>query len=659
VPAPGTGVRCGIGVGGHESKANFFTNYGFRTKYDDNLLITGGYGPMGNGAFGPTIISPSNIMSGYRGWEDPASAYMASVYRTPVGYLIAGGTSTATPTASGAVALLISAARQTGVKYDACSLKQAIAMSARYVPNIPAYKQGNGVINVAGAWELLKAMDKSRDQVTITSSAPVKHVYSELLASPNQGVGLYERDGWGVGDHAQRTVSFTRTSGPSSPMTFTLGFTGDSGTFSAPRSVTLPLNEPVPVSVDIAPKTPGVHSALLTLDNPTVPGHAYRMLTTIVAAEPLDAANHYTIVTKTEVPRPEMRSYFYRVPAGASALQVVLETPKRAVVLAMIQPDTRGASTTHIVAERSGRGGGGGGGANAPLPKETFIAANPLPGVWEIRLTDIEDTRVFDWRASEKGGPVPPTAATITVSALATGITVAAATDNGRMQGEGAAMRSFAQEFGRKLATLERSPTAGAPQDVSLSNRMASFTGGAASYPLGSAHRERRTIADRAQQIYEVDVPAGSAALMAGVSHLSEPNADLDVYVYDCTGKDCRISASGSGPLGEEAVIVQHPAAGRWKVVVDAPSAPSGTAQYDYIDVVFNQTYGMVTVTDMPGKHDEAGQWSARTNVWQASVPTGREPYAAFLMQGEATRTQLFTIGLVQLPRERPATGGN
>jgi hypothetical protein len=28
-------------------------------------------------------------------------------------------------------------------------------------------------------------------------------------------------------------------------------------------------------------------------------------------------------------------------------------------------------------------------------------------------------------------------------------------------------------------------------------------------------------------------------------------------------------------------------------------------------------------------------------------------------MQGEATRTQLFTIGLVQLPRERPATGGN
>ena len=31
-------------------------------------------------------------------------------------------------------------------------------MSAKYVPNIPVYKQGNGVINVAGAWDLLRAL---------------------------------------------------------------------------------------------------------------------------------------------------------------------------------------------------------------------------------------------------------------------------------------------------------------------------------------------------------------------------------------------------------------------------------------------------------------------------------------------------------------------
>jgi len=34
---------CGIGVGGHESQGNFLANYGVRTRYVDNLLITGGY----------------------------------------------------------------------------------------------------------------------------------------------------------------------------------------------------------------------------------------------------------------------------------------------------------------------------------------------------------------------------------------------------------------------------------------------------------------------------------------------------------------------------------------------------------------------------------------------------------------------------------------
>ena len=363
---------CAIGIGGQESKANFLANYGFKVEHDDNLLVIGGYGPMGNGAFGPVVISPSNIMSTNRGWEDNAAGYFASVFRLPPGYRIAGGTSTATPVATGAVAMLMSAAKQTGVKYDACRIKHALMMSARYVPHLPAYKQGNGVIDVARAWEILKAMDAGHMPVTITSRAPVRHAYSNLLAEPNVGVGLFEQDGWNVGDRADRTVTFTRTSGPSGDMRFAISFTGDSGTYTAPASVTLPLNAPVPVTISVAPKTTGVHSAILTLDNSAVPGHAYRMLTTIVAPDVLDASNHYTVVTKTAVPRPEMRSFYYRVPAGAGALKVELELQKRGVQLAMMRPDTRTAAPQRIVAT-SGRGGGGGGGAPANLPKETYV----------------------------------------------------------------------------------------------------------------------------------------------------------------------------------------------------------------------------------------------------------------------------------------------
>jgi hypothetical protein len=637
---------CGIGVGGQEGKQNFFTNYGFRTKYDDNLLVTGGYGPMGNGAFGPTIISPSNIMSGYRGWEHPRSAYLASVYLTPPGYLIAGGTSTATPTASGAVAMLISAARQTGVKHDACRLKEAIASSARWIPNLPAYKQGNGMINVAGAWELLKALDTAKTHVTITSRAPVKHAYGALLPTPDEGVSLFEREGWSPGDRGQRTITFTRTSGPGEPMTFTLSFTGDSGTYAAPTSVTLPLNEPVAVTLDITPKTPGVHSALLTLDHPRVPGHAYRLLTTIVAAEALDAGNHFAITTKTEVPRPEMRSFFYRVPEGVSALEVMLDAPKRAVEVAMIAPDTRTAPMQQIVAERQRGEGAGGGGPEPPRPKETLVSRNPMPGVWEIRLADLADVREFDWRASMKGGPVPPTEVTITVSALAVGTSPPIAVGgSGSQEGSGGAAPA---------------PTAGASPpvgDFSLASRMAGFTGRASSYPLASARRERPTIADREQQVYQVDVPAGSRALLARASRPSDPKADLDVYVYDCSGKECRIAESSADPVGDATVLVQNPSPGKWKIVVDGASVPSGRTSYDYVDAVFNQTYGMVSVTDTTAKHEDAAPWSARANVWVASLPAGREPYAAILVEGEVTRTQPFTIGMLEVPGA-PASSG-
>ncbi|MGH7711313.1 MAG: S8 family serine peptidase, partial [Gemmatimonadaceae bacterium] len=96
-----------ISVGGHESKANFFANHGVQVQHDDNLLVTGGYGPMGNGALKPDVIAPSNYVSTGRGFVEGTA--IPGLMQLPPGYNIAGGTSTATPTTAGAVALLISA----------------------------------------------------------------------------------------------------------------------------------------------------------------------------------------------------------------------------------------------------------------------------------------------------------------------------------------------------------------------------------------------------------------------------------------------------------------------------------------------------------------------------------------------------------------------
>jgi hypothetical protein len=111
-----------ISIGAHESKANFMANHGVRVAMDDNLLVTGGYGPMGNGAAKPDIIAPSNYVSTGRGFLEGTA--IPGLMQLPPGYNIAGGTSTATPTTAGAVAPLISAARQSGVSFDAYRLRR-------------------------------------------------------------------------------------------------------------------------------------------------------------------------------------------------------------------------------------------------------------------------------------------------------------------------------------------------------------------------------------------------------------------------------------------------------------------------------------------------------------------------------------------------------
>ena len=597
-----------IGVGGHESKDNFFMNHGVRVEHDDNLLITGGYGPMGDGTLKPDIISPSNYVSTAQGFVDGRA--IPGLFQLPPGYTIAGGTSTATPTASGSVALLISAARQSGMDADPHTIKYAVTRGARYVPNIAAYKQGNGVISVAGAWEILQELQAGGLTVDIESRSSIVTPYSHLLPTPHEGFGLYERSGWKAGVRRERTVTFTRTSGPSGPMTFDVTWEGnDHGTFSSPLTVTLPLGTPVDFPVTATPAGHGVHTAHLTLDHDDVTGYAHRMLAAIVAPEPLNAAGGYTVKKEVKVPRPGMQSLFFDVPEGATALKLELTWEDRAVAMAVVRPDTRD--------QRSGVVQTGGSGITRVIP-------DPVPGTWEVRLSDIADTRTFDWEQAKKEEPVPPTPATLTASALAVDVEVVApgmAADNGETAGTGT-------------------------HQVWVTNRMASFTGAAVTTPAGSARREYRTISAREQQVFEVEVLPGSTALMVRLQdeNASEAGggdgdvADLDVYVFDCTGDACSAVRVDGDPVGDESVVVHDPAAGMWKVVVDGASVPGDEVGYVYLDVVLNPAYGSVSVIDMPQERASGARWTTTAQGWaaQAAHATGRRPYLAVVVQGGA-----------------------
>ncbi len=590
-----------IGVGGHEGKDNFFMNHGVRVEHDDMLLITGGYGPMGDGTLKPDIISPSNYVSTSQGFVDGRA--IPGLFELPPGYTIAGGTSTATPTASGAVALLISAARQSGMEVDPHTIKYAVQRGARYVPNIAAYKQGNGVISVAGGWEILQELHAGGMTVDIESRSSITTPYSHMLPTPHEGFGLYERSGWKKGVRRERTVILTRTSGPSGPMTFDISWEGnDHGTFSSPLTVTLPLGAPVEFPVTATPPDHGVHTAHLTLDHPDVTGYAHRMLAAIVAPEPLNAAGEYTVKKEVKVPRPGMQSHFFDVLEGVTALKVEVSWEDRAVALAVARPDTR-YQRGEIV-----QSGGAG---------ITQVIADPVPGTWEVRLADIDDTRTFDWQQAKKDEPVPPTPATLTVSALAVDVdvvTTEAVADNGN--GNGTAN--------------------GASHQVWMTNRMAAFEGAAVTTPVGSARRARQEIGPREQQVFEIEVLPGSTALMARTVVRGEEGGDLDVYVFDCTGDVCSAARADGDPKGDESIVVHNPAAGMWKVVVDAAAVAEEGATYEYLDVVFNPAYGTVSSIDMPQERASGARWTTTAHGWAASAAhaEGRRPYLAVLVEG-------------------------
>src|SRR6185503_12904139 len=239
----------------------------------------------------------------------------------------------------------------------------------------------------------------------------------------------------------------------------------------------------------------------------------------------------------------------------------------------------------------------------------------------------------------EKGSPVSPTKLRLTISALAGGPAASVLADK-------------AGDQGTQTAT-QQARESGAANDLTLVSRIADFTGKASSYPLGSAHIDRPTIREHQQQVHEIDVPAGSTALRVAVGKPSDTTADLDVYVFDCTRKECRNGGASADPGSSEAVTVQHPAAGKWKVVIEGASVPSGQTQYEYSDVVFNQVYGMVAVTDTTAKHQAGSSWTVKTNEWVASVPAGRTPYAAVLLEAQVTPAQPFTVNLLPIPGDR------
>ncbi|UNO41989.1 S8 family serine peptidase [Streptomyces sp. MST-110588] len=373
-----------ISVGASVSKETWAANYGSAVKKKYAMFPFSSRGPREDGGFTPTLTAPGASVNTIPTWQ-PGAPVAEAGYALPPGYGMLQGTSMAAPQATGASALLLSAAVREGTGLPPAALRTALTSTARQIKGFQAYEQGAGLIDVEEAWEALEDGGAAAAH-DYTVKAPVNTVLADRLKTPGFGTGVYDREG-GLKVRQSRTydVTITRTSGPDRPVRHELDLSNDDGTFDLPDedgAVWLPLNRPVTVQLTARARTAGVHSVILDVDDPRTEGVDRKILATVVAARPMAAPGHTVTLTGT-AQRNGTTSYFVTVPRGAKSLEVSMsgladgsQTRWIAISPLGVPADPTGTPNCY---------------PNYPNPANTCDPArrtyrNPAPGVWEIEV---------------------------------------------------------------------------------------------------------------------------------------------------------------------------------------------------------------------------------------------------------------------------------
>ncbi|MEU0369338.1 S8 family serine peptidase [Streptomyces sp. NPDC006283] len=314
-----------VSVGASVSRATWWANYGSEVRDERGIFPFSSRGPREDGGFKPDLTAPGAAVSTVPAWL-PNASVAETGYTLPVGYSMMNGTSMASPQATGAAALLLSGAKQRGVSASPAKLRSALYSSARYNDKVPAVAQGRGALEVAGAWKYLSRGTTAVEEVTV--SAPVCTPLSGDLVTPHTGSGVFNScapgsGGQGAGETRTYDVTVTRTTGPDRAVPYLLTVEGDERTFSAPRVVRLPLNEPTVVKVTAAPRAAGVHSAILRIDNPATKAVEQSAMLAVEAAAQLTAGEPYEVRGVTH--RNGTVHYSVAVPEGTKSLTVSLD----------------------------------------------------------------------------------------------------------------------------------------------------------------------------------------------------------------------------------------------------------------------------------------------------------------------------------------------
>ncbi|WP_217145469.1 S8 family serine peptidase [Streptomyces sp. AC627_RSS907] len=569
-----------ISVGASISRETWAANYGSAVKTEYAMMPFSSRGPREDGGFTPTLTAPGAAVNTIQTWM-PGAPVPEAGYDLPAGYGMLQGTSMASPQAAGASALLLSAAKQTRVDLTPAKLRTALTSTADHIKGVQAYEEGAGLINVPDAW---RAIRKGAAAHEYAVQAPVDTAVDQFLKTPGHGTGLYDREG-GLKTGQKKTyeITVTRTSGADRAIRHELHLENNTGrTFRIVGSdeVELPLNKPVKVKVQAEPRSAGIKSAILEVDDPRTEGVDKQVLTTVVASAPLA----YDFSAKGSVQRNGTRSYFVTVPEGAKTLEVAIGglrdgSQTRFIALHPYGVPVDNTSTPYCYNNYLDGNG---------CRPDVRAYADPQPGVWEIEVEARRTSPLLD----------NPYELDVTVLGAA---------------------------FDPEVVTVPEAK-AGTPAAVSwkVTNRYAPLEGKLVGGSLGSAETSRPAIRQGETKTATVEVPEGATSLDVAIGGVSDASADLDLTVY---GEDGAVVGQSADGDSEESVSVAEPAAGTYTVKIAGYSVPSGSTEYDYRDVYFAASLGSVTVDgSVPVKLGPGASATVSGSVTAlAPAPEGRE----------------------------------
>ncbi|MFK0116825.1 S8 family serine peptidase [Streptomyces sp. NPDC090994] len=573
-----------ISVGASISKETWAVNYGSAVEKKYAMMPFSSRGPREDGGFTPTLTAPGAAINTIQTWM-PGAPVTEAGYALPAGYGMLQGTSMASPQAAGASALLLSAAKQKHLDLTPATLRTALTSTADHIKGVQAYEEGAGLIDVVDAW---KSIRRGASAHEYTVKAPVDTAIDYALQTPGFGTGLYDREGGlKAGQKKTYEITLTRTTGADKALRHKLRFENNAGrTFEVVGSdtVKLPLNQPVTVEVRTAPRSAGLKSAILEVDDPQTEGVDQQVMTTVVVAAPLTAEQKYSYSVSGAVQRNSTTSYFVTVPEGARTLEVAIgglkgQSQTRFIAIHPYGVPLDNTSTPYCYNNYLDGNG---------CKPDVRSYADPQPGVWEIEVE------------SRRTSPLLDNPYTLDVSLLGA-------------------------DFDPEVVTVPEAK-AGTPVTASwtVTNRYAAIDGGTLTGgPLGSSLTDRPAIAEGDTRTTTVEVPEGATSLDVAIGGVSDASADLDLAVYDADGTLVGQSADGDS---EESVSVPDPAAGTYTVEVVGYAVPAGSTEYDYRDVYFAATLGTVTVDGAPvslGTGDSAAVSGSVTAL--AAAPEGRE----------------------------------